>query len=234
MKLKPRVKSAKPSAPRRFEAAIAKANAEPEIRYEDPSDYRTWGLEQTIGHLTSQGDIVTAKDVTGKTVRARRDDIFRTLRNTKSGDGTVLTQAHIHAIDRLHGNMALRNRETGASHVQFAINGGGGSMAIEDVQIMAGERVDQVLAMTGKSSADLIVALLLPPDVVRLVDGERLETESWRATVAKITGVTNAAAQPGQIKMACENLVGAFAAYDKLAVDEVSPYARRLKLGYAV
>lgn len=210
LKAKPR-KHARPSLPREIkpvQPAIA-------LMVIDPSDPTQWGLDASLGSLQVHSNVIVETDAAKRPTRARRDDIFRLLRNTRTQVGTVLNQDHILAIDRLETDIALRTRTMGSSGVATPIDAAMSPNAIEDIQIMAAERIERVLLLTGSASAKLLLALLKPTDIVMLFEGRRSETDQWRDTVSKITGVTNAAAQPGQIRMACENLVGAYTAYDQ-------------------
>lgn len=175
----------------------------------DPADCHHWGLEQTLGQLTAHGDVIVSVDAARRITRARRDDIFRTLRVTRTQNGTALGPDHLLAVNRLQEDLALRMRTTGSAGIKQSVDCSTPQYAIEDLQVMAGERIDTVLACTGRTSARLLMVLLGVNEPGALLEA------TWRDIVTACTGVTNAAAQPGQIRMACDNLAAAYDQWDR-------------------
>ena len=137
-------------------------------------------------------------------MRARRQDVFDTLRARGR-----LSSAALDAVRRLQDDIACLHRtQLGAVNYAPRVDRSIEPQAFSDARRRAGARIEAALARAGAASARLLVALC-EPDVVlgRAAD--------WRAVVERETGETLADAQGAILRMACENLAGAYGMADR-------------------
>jgi hypothetical protein len=191
MARKPR--SGRPSSPEE----IARRRAAERERQRDPA---AWGVDAAaIKHLPAHAAVEARADGAGRIVRARRADIFEILR----ARGT-LSAAGYEAVRRLQDDMAVLHR-THAGGGDFAprVDRARDPQAFTDIRHKAGLRIDAALSLAGAASATLLAALC-EADVVLGRPGE------WRDVVAHQTGERLPDAQGAVLRVACENLAGAY------------------------
>jgi hypothetical protein len=194
-------RAARPSDP----AEIARRRAaERALRQEAAS----WGVDVDALALPRNADVVATIDPAGRLVRARRQDIFELMRVRGR-----LSPAALDAVRRLQDDMACLHRtHMGAVNYEPRVDRSVDPQAFSDARRRAGARIEAALARAGALSARLLAALC-EPDVIlgRAAD--------WRAIVERETGETLADAQGAILRMACENLAGAYGMTDRSAVD---------------
>ena len=190
-------KSARPSDP----MEIARRRAAERARDQDPA---TWGLDRQALSLAAGQDVVTRADAAGRLVRARRLDVFDLLQ----GRGRLSAEG-VAAVRRLQDDIAALHR-TASGGVDFTprVDRSISPDGFNDARRRAGDRIEAALDLAGDVSARVLAALC-EPDVVlgRAAD--------WRATVARHTGETLPDAQGAVLRMACENLAGAYRRLDR-------------------
>ena len=185
-------KTARPSDP----MEIARRRAAERARDQDPS---TWGLESRDLSFAAGDGVTTKVDAAGRLVRARRQDVFDLLqaRGRLSVEG-------VEAVRRLQGDIACLHRTATSGgdftpRVDRSITPDGFS----DARQRAGARIDAALSLAGDLSARVLAALCEPDMVLG-------RSADWRAAVARQTGETLPDAQGAVLRMACENLAGAY------------------------
>ncbi len=170
-------------------------------RAQDPA---TWGLDaDNLARAVNQ-DVQTQRDSAGRTVRARRQDVFDVLRARGR-----LSAAAVDAVRRLQDDIACLHR-TATGGISFAprVDRSVDPQGFSDARRRAGARIDSVLSLAGPASARLLGALCEPD----LILGRGAD---WRAVVERETGETLADAQGAILRMACENLAGAYGILDR-------------------
>jgi hypothetical protein len=194
-------RGARPADPMEIASRRAEERARQQALARDPA---TWGLDAGALALAANGDVVAPTDAAGRIVRARRQDVFELM----SMRGRI-SPAALTAIRRLQEDVACLHR-TALGGVDYTprVDRSRDPQGFSDARRRAGERLHAALALAGAASARLLVALC-EPDVVlgRAAD--------WRAVVARETGETLADAQGAILRMACENLAGAYRALDQ-------------------
>ncbi|MEO8927572.1 MAG: hypothetical protein ABI306_10470 [Caulobacteraceae bacterium] len=190
-------KKARPADP----MAIARRRAAERERARDPA---TWGLNADALDLAANDGVEVRLGPAGRAARARRQDVFdRFLARGSLGQG-----AH-DAVRRLQDDIAVLHRTmTGGGDFAPRIDRGRDPQSFTDARRRAGERIEAAVALAGAASAQLLLALC-ESDVV-LGRGA-----DWRTVVAVHTAETMADAQGAVLRMACENLAGAYAAIDR-------------------
>jgi putative ubiquitin-RnfH superfamily antitoxin RatB of RatAB toxin-antitoxin module len=167
----------------------------------------TWGVDAGITELQTGNGVTLRRDITGKITYAERSEVFDILARTRLKSGaTVLDAAHMVCIDRLQKDLAIRHQTVGASGMGAPVDNSGNRDGM-DLRLAAGERLDFVAQHCGVKSYELLFSLL-GPSITR---GESVD---WRAVVERVMGVTNEAAQPSQVRHACDNLLGAYTLHD--------------------
>ena len=158
-----------------------------------------WGIDKSKLALTMNADVEVKMDLAGRVARARRLDVFDTL----SARGRLSPEA-LSAVRRLQNDVAVLHR-TLSGGVDFAprVDRSINPDAFTDGRRLAGGRIQAVLALAGPATARLLAALCEP----ELVGGAPAD---WRAIVARETGETLPDAQGALLRMACENLAGAY------------------------
>jgi len=163
-----------------------------------------WGLDQEALARAVNVDVETASDAGGRLVRARRQDVFDLLRARGR-----LSPAALDAVRRLQDDIAcLHHTRLGGVSYEPRVDRSRLPQSFSDSRLRAGARVEAALARAGAVSARLLAALC-EPDVIlgRAAD--------WRAVVERETGETLADAQGAILRMACENLAGAYGMADR-------------------
>ena len=191
-------KTARPSDP----MEIARRRAAERLRDQDPS---TWGLDRQALSLAAGGDVATRIDAAGRPVRARRQDVFDLLqaRGRLSADG-------VEAVRRLQNDIACLHRTVaGGGDFTPRVDRSVVPDGFSDARQRAGARIEAALSLAGDLSARVLAALC-EADVVlgRAAD--------WRGAVARQTGETLPDAQGAVLRMACENLAGAYRRLDRI------------------
>jgi hypothetical protein len=180
---------------------IARRRAQERAREQDVAN---WGLDSAALAMDANADVETRSDTVGRVVRARRQDVFDLLRARGR-----LSPAAVDAVRRLQDDIACLHRtHMGAvsyePRVDRSLHAGG----FDDIRRGAGARIEAALGKAGPVSARLLAALC-EPDVVlgRSAD--------WRTVVERETGETLPDAQGAILRMACENLAGAYGMADR-------------------
>ena len=190
-------KAARPADP----MEIARRRALERIRDQDPA---RWGLCADALALPAYADVDRRSDLVGRATRARRQDVFDLLH----GRGKLKQEA-LTAVRRLQDDIAALHRSPGGiGDLTPRVDRSRDPQGVSDARLRAGGRIEAALTLAGTSSARLLAALC-EPDVVlgRSVD--------WRAVVLRETGEHLPDAQGAILRVACENLAGAYARLDK-------------------
>ena len=190
-------KVARPSDP----MEIARRRAAERLRAQDPS---TWGLDREALSLPAGGSVIANLDAAGRVVRARRQDVFDLLqaRGRLSADG-------VEAVRRLQNDIACLHRTaTGGGDFTPRVDRSTTPDGFSDARRRAGERIEAALSLAGDLSARVLTALC----EVDVVLGRAAD---WRDAVARQTGETLPDAQGAVLRMACENLAGAYRRLDR-------------------
>jgi hypothetical protein len=164
-----------------------------------------WGLDrEALTTRAANADVETKSDAVGRLVRARRQDVFDLLRARGR-----LSPAALDAVRRLQDDIAcLHHTRLGGVSYEPRVDRSTRPQTFNDARLRAGARIEAVLARAGAISARLLAALC-EPDVVlgRAAD--------WRAVVERETGETLPDAHGAILRMACENLAGAYGMTDR-------------------
>ncbi len=162
-------------------------------------DPASWGLDTDRLRLPVNTDVETTTDQAGRVVRVRRQDIFDLMR----GRGR-LSPAAVNAVRRLQDDIACLHR-TATGSMAFAprVDRSPDTEGFSETRRRAGARIESVLSVAGPANARLLGALCEPEVVLgRATD--------WRAVVKRETGEGLSDAQGAILRMACENLAGAY------------------------
>jgi hypothetical protein len=192
-----KTKSRRPADP----MEIARRRAEERLKIQDPS---RWGLDEKAMALSANADVEVSADPAARAVRARRSDVFDLL----SARGRLSPQA-LTAVRRLQDDIArLHRTATGGVNYTPRVDRSMDPQGFNDARLKAGARIEAALGRAGQASARVLAALC-EPDVVlgRSAD--------WRAVVERETGESLPDAQGAILRMACENLAGAYGSLDR-------------------
>lgn len=181
---------------------IARRRADERARESEPAH---WGLngEALAGPANADVEIYGGGGATSL-ARARRLDVFDLLRSR----GRLSTGA-VDAVRRLQDDITCLHRTAmGGVSYEPRVDRSIDPQGFSDARRRAGARIQAVLALAGSVSARVLVALC-EPDVVlgRAAD--------WRNVVERETGETLPDAQGAILRMACENLAGAYGSADR-------------------
>jgi hypothetical protein len=115
----------------------------------------------------------------------------------------------LEAVRRLQEDIARLHR-TGMGGVRYEprVDQSISPQGYSDSRLRAGARIERVLRLAGPASARLLAALCEPA----LVAGR---AEDWREVVRRETGEGLADAQGALLRMACDNLAGAYEIVDR-------------------
>ncbi len=167
-------------------------------------DPANWGLDNEMLRLSANKDVETATDQSGRILRARRQDIFDLM----SGRGRLSPSA-VNAVRRLQDDIACLHRTANGS-VAFAprVDRSPDTEGFSESRRRAGARIELVLSLAGAANARLLAALCEPEVVLG-------RASDWRAVVKRETGEGLSDAQGAILRMACENLAGAYDMVDR-------------------
>lgn len=170
-------------------------------------DPATWGLDTDRLGLSTNKDVDTITDQAGRVVRARRQDIFDLMR----GRGR-LSPVAVNAVRRLQGDIACLHRTaTGSMAFTPRVDCSPHTEGFSETRRRAGARIESVLSLAGPANARLLGALC----ELEVVHGRATD---WRAVVKRETGEGLSDAQGAILRMACENLAGAYDMVDRRRV----------------
>jgi hypothetical protein len=191
-------KRTRPSDP----MAIARRRAAERARDRDPG---AWGIDGHQLRLAANQDVETRTDPGGRIGRARRADVFDLF----LARGKLSAAGH-DAVRRLQDDMAIMHRTLSGGGGDFApkVDRSRRPAAFSERRLAAGLRIDAALGLAGPASARLIAALCESEVVLG-------QPRSWRAVVQRETGERLADAQGALLRLACENLAGAYALIDR-------------------
>jgi hypothetical protein len=163
-----------------------------------------WGADARALRLPANADVDARMGAGGKVVRARRQDVFDVLATRGRLGASALD-----AVRRLQVDLAALHRTLSGSKV-FAprVDSQPDPQGFAEARLRAGERIRAALDLAGPASARLLTALCEP----QVVLGQSLD---WRAVVARETGEHLADAQGAVLRLACENLAGAYQRLDR-------------------
>lgn len=140
-------------------------------------------------------------DRAGRITRARRQDVFDLFQ----ARGKLGPDAY-QAVRRLQDDIALLHRAvSGGGDIAPRVDRSRTADGFSDARLAAGARIEAVLSRAGSASARLLVGLCEPA----VIEGRGAD---WRDVVAKITGERLPDAQGAILRVACENLAGAYVA----------------------
>ena len=185
--------------------AIARRRAAERAQSAEPA---TWGLDCEAIRLAANADIETRADAAGRTVRARRQDVFDLF----FARGR-LSQGALDAIRRLQADVAaLHAHAGGVAAYAERIDRSSTDRGLDERGLRAGRRTARVLALTGQASARLL-AVLCEAGAALGRGGD------WRGLVQRETGEHLADGQGAVLRAACENLAAAYAILDRRGPD---------------
>jgi hypothetical protein len=191
--------SRKPSSPADIARRRALAMAQHEVAA--PED---WGVDARALRLPANADVDAVKGAGGKVVRARRQDVFDML----AARGRLGPQA-LGAVRRLQTDIAVLHRTvSGVRDFAPRVDGQADPQGFTEARLRAGERIRWALDLAGCASGRLLMALCEP----QVALGVGLD---WRAVVERETGERLADAQGAVLRLACENLAGAYQRMDR-------------------
>lgn len=154
--------------------------------------------------LAVNGDVAVSRDPAGRIARAKRQDVFDLM-----GARGKLSPSAVSAVRRLQEDMAVLHRTISCGgDLSERVDRSRRPESFGDSRLAAGARIERALTRTGAASARLLLALLEP----EIVAGR---TAAWREVVARETGETLPDAQGAVLRLACENLAGAYGAGSK-------------------
>ncbi len=185
--------------------AIARRRAVERAQTREPAN---WGLDREALRLPINAGIESRADAAGRTVRARRLDVFDVLFTRGR-----LSQAALDAVRRLQTDMAsLHAQAGGVTTYAERIDRSRSDCGLDERRLRAGRRIAKVLGLTGQASARLLAALCEAGAALGQ-DGD------WRDFVQRETGERLADAQSAVLRAACENLAEAYAILDRRGPD---------------
>jgi hypothetical protein len=170
----------------------------------EPAATEDWGVDTRALRLPVNAEVDARLGAGGKVVRARRQDVFDLLAARGRLGDHALT-----AVRRLQADMAALHRTISGSR-DFAprVDSQGDPQGFAEARLRAGERIRWALDLAGPASARLLTALCEPSVVL----GSSLD---WRAVVERETGERLADAQGAVLRLACDNLAGAYQRLDR-------------------
>lgn len=176
---------------RRLEARVAAAIA--------VVDADHGGIAPGALQLAANAAVRLETDPAGRITRARRQDVFDLFQ----ARGKLGPDAY-QAVRRLHDDIAVLHRViSGGGDIAPRVDRSVSPVSFSDARLAAGAQIEAVLAHAGSSSARLLVALSEPA----IIEGRGAE---WREVVVRITGERLPDAQAALLRVACENLAGAY------------------------
>lgn len=156
------------------------------------ADFATVELQPEAANLPKSQDIEVRRTDRQTVAGARRTDAFDLLRDS-------MDRGAYDAARRLEADMRQRRGEADKGR---ALSRCSSNLTDPmDAKLKAGDRVDAALKRVGDRDAWLLTELIYPT----------IPRETWRDTVAHVTGETNASAQAAAVRAACANLALAYA-----------------------
>ena len=194
----PRRRASSPASP--LEIAHRRA-----AEREAAADPANWGADPAALKLNANADVELATGARGRVTRARRVDVFDQL----AGRG-ALPSTSLGAVRRLQEDVARLHRTlAGARQVTPRVDVSRNPKAFAEAHLQAGARIAAVMDLAGPASARLLSALIEP----HVALGQAID---WRSVVRRETGEQLADAQTAVLRLACENLAGAYRRLDRL------------------
>jgi hypothetical protein len=164
-------------------------------------DAEAGGIAPGALALAVNAAVRVATDPAGRITRARRQDVFDLFQ----ARGKLDPDAY-QAVRRLQDDIAILHRVAmGGGDIAPRVDRSRTADGFSDARLAAGERIDAVLTRSGAASARLLVALCEPA----VISGRGAD---WREVVARVTGERLPDAQGAILRVACENLAGAYLA----------------------
>lgn len=164
-----------------------------EKRAQRVRDFAAVEMQPEAASLPSSASIEVRRDNQRTVAGARRWDAFDALREG-------MTPGAYDAARRLEADMRQQRGEVDRG--RSVVRGGEGPTDVTDARLAAGDRVRIALSRIGDRDALLLTELIYPS----------IPRETWRDTVAVITGEENQVAQAAAVRSACANLALAYAA----------------------
>jgi hypothetical protein len=159
------------------------------------------GVDRGSLALAVNAAVRVETDHAGRITRARRQDVFDLFQ----ARGKLGPDAY-QAVRRLQDDIAiLHHVVSGGGDIAPRVDRSRTTDGFSDVRLAAGERIDAVLTRSGPASARLLVALCEPAVIAG-------RGSDWREVVARLTGERLPDAQGAILRVACENLAGAYVA----------------------
>jgi len=192
-----RTKASRPASP----AEIARRRA---LAQGEAASQEDWGVDARALRLPANADVDARRGAGGKVVRARRLDVFDTL----AARGRLGPQA-LGAVRRLQTDIAALHRTIAGSRA-FAprVDSQADPESFTEARLRAGERIRRALDLAGSASARLLMALCEPQAALGA-------SPDWRSVVERETGERLADAQGAVLRLACDNLAGAYRRLDR-------------------
>ena len=185
-------KTTRPASP--LEVAHRRALQKAQDR--DPS---AWGLNAEALDMPANSAVIRQGDVTGRTARARRQDVFDLFLRRGS-----LSQGGHDAVRRLQDDLAVLHRtQTGCHDFTPRVDRSRAPESFSEARQSAGLRIQSALQLAGAASGRLISALCETDVVIGAAS-------DWRVIVLRETGERLPDAQGALLRVACENLAGAY------------------------
>ena len=180
---------------------IALRHAAARALQRDPAQ---WGIDPAAMALGANAAVAVQVGASGAVARARRQDVFDLFLARGR-----LTQCGYDAIRRLQDDIACLHR-TATGSMAFAprVDRSPDTEGFSETRRRAGARIESVLSLAGPANARLLGALCEPEVVLG-------RASDWRAVVKRETGEGLSDAQGAILRMACENLAGAYDMVDR-------------------
>ena len=170
----------------------------------DAADPARWGVEPRGLCLMANQDVEAELGGNGAVVRARRQDLWDRLHARGA-----LSDRALAAVRRFESDLtALHRTGLGVRDFTPCVDGRGEPGAFGEARLRAGRRLRAALDLAGPASADLLCAICESGAVL----GQALD---WRAVVVARTGERLADAQGATLRVAAENLAGAYQIIDR-------------------
>ena len=159
------------------------------------------GIAAGALRLAVNAAVVVESDYAGRITRAKRQDVFDLFQ----ARGKLGPDAY-QAVRRFQNDIAVLHRVIGGGgDITPRVDRSRTADGFSDTRLAAGARIEAVLDRAGSSSARLLVALCEPA----VIAGRGAD---WRDVVARVTGERLPDAQGAILRVACENLAGAYRA----------------------
>jgi hypothetical protein len=159
-------------------------------------DFEAVGLSGANAHLVANRPVEVRRTGPKSVEGARRLDAFDALKPEMARK----SPGAYDAARRLETDLRIRRGEDDPGRPMERVDGGEGVFGRLDRRLAAGLRVDKVLALVGARDRALLEALIYPTP----------ERDSWRDTVAAVTGEQHPHAQGAAVRAACANLAEAY------------------------